>query len=305
MPRPVRENVAAIWLPTSAGIRSRLAAANLFASAAAAAAEARGAARIAISGGTTPKAMFALLADRTQPYFARIPWSKLHLFWVDERSVQPTDSESNYRMTNEAMLSKVPLPAAQVHRMEGELDPQTAASNYEALSSAFRARALKRRSSTSSSSAWATMATPPRSSHTPRPCTKSPASSSPTTSAQVNTWRITLTQPVINRALAVAFLIEGAVTKAEPSSTTCSSAPTIPKPTPRNSSGPTTATTRSSSTPQQPQSFPGQPGAPSSSLNTQAERLKAFFRWRRGLIRAANGMMEARHQPMRATFGTR
>jgi len=89
-------------------------------------------ARVAVSGGTTPKAMFALLADRNAPYFARVPWDKLHLFWVDERCVGPTDPDSNYRMTNEAMLSKVPLPAAQVHRIEGELDPQEAAARYEA-----------------------------------------------------------------------------------------------------------------------------------------------------------------------------
>ena len=72
----------------------------------AAAVEARGVARIAISGGTTPKAMFALLADRSQPYFARVPWDKLHLFWVDERCVPPDDDDSNYSMTNEAMLTQ-------------------------------------------------------------------------------------------------------------------------------------------------------------------------------------------------------
>ena len=94
-------------------------AAELFASTAAAAVAARGVARIAVSGGTTPKAMFALLADRSQPYFAQVPWEKLHLFWVDERCVPPTDAESNYRMTNEAMLAHVPLPPAQIHRMEG------------------------------------------------------------------------------------------------------------------------------------------------------------------------------------------
>ena len=52
---------------------------------------ARGVARIAISGGNTPKAMFALLADPAEPFFAQVPWDKLHLFWVDERCVPPTD----------------------------------------------------------------------------------------------------------------------------------------------------------------------------------------------------------------------
>jgi 6-phosphogluconolactonase len=186
-------------------------AAELFTSAANAAVEARGVARIAISGGSTPKAMFALLADQSRPYFARVPWTKLHLFWVDERCVGPTDAESNYRMTNEAMLSKVPLPAAQVHRMEGELDPAVAASRYEALlRTEFRLEGAE---------------TPVfdlvllgmgDDGHT--------ASLFPHTEAlhelsrlvvanhvlQKETWRVTLTWPVINRGREVAFLIEGA-----------------------------------------------------------------------------------------------
>src|SRR5580698_5963013 len=67
----------------------------------------RGRARIAISGGTTPKAAFQLLADPTQPWLARMPWDKLDLFWVDERCVPPDDAESNYRMTCEALLDHV------------------------------------------------------------------------------------------------------------------------------------------------------------------------------------------------------
>jgi 6-phosphogluconolactonase len=191
------------------------AAADLFASAAANAVNARGVARIAVSGGGTPKAMFALLADQSEPYFARVPWDKLELFWVDERCVPPTDGDSNYRMTNEAMLSKVPLPAGQVHRMEGELDPEIAASRYEAeLRTAFRLEGAE---------------TPVfdlillgmgDDGHT--------ASLFPHTAAihelgrlvvanhvpQKDTWRITLTWPVINRGREVAFLIEGAA-KAE------------------------------------------------------------------------------------------
>ena len=115
------------------------AAAEMFATVTGAAVTARGVARVAISGGSTPKAMFELLADRAQPYFAEVPWEKLQLFWVDERCVPPTHEESNYRMTNEAMLSHVPLPAAQVYRMEGELEPEVAASRYEAtIRNAFR-----------------------------------------------------------------------------------------------------------------------------------------------------------------------
>jgi 6-phosphogluconolactonase len=187
------------------------AAAELFASSAAAAVEARGVARVAISGGTTPKAMFALLADKSGPYFARVPWDKLHLFWVDERCVPPTDADSNYRMTNEAMLKKVPLPAAQVHRMEGELDPEVAAARYEAA-----IRAEFRLEGAETPVFDLVLLGMGDDGHT--------ASLFPHTAAldelgrlvvanhvaQKDTWRITLTWPVINLGREVTFLIEGA-----------------------------------------------------------------------------------------------
>ncbi|MGB0082665.1 MAG: 6-phosphogluconolactonase [Terracidiphilus sp.] len=100
---------------------------------------ARGRARVAISGGSTPKATFALLADPAQPWRARMPWSKLDLWWVDERCVPPDDPDSNYRMTREAMLDHVPLQPEQIHRMEGEREPEAAASRYESeLRNGFR-----------------------------------------------------------------------------------------------------------------------------------------------------------------------
>ncbi|MGC2615626.1 MAG: 6-phosphogluconolactonase, partial [Terracidiphilus sp.] len=93
----------------------------------------RGLARIAISGGSTPKAAFQLLADPGQPWLKRMPWDKLELYWVDERTVPLDDPESNYRMTREAMLDHVPLKPERVHRMEGELEPEVAAARYESL----------------------------------------------------------------------------------------------------------------------------------------------------------------------------
>ncbi len=94
---------------------------------------ARGRARIAISGGSTPKAAFQLLADPRQIWRHAMPWDKLDIYWVDERCVPPDDPDSNYRMTREALLNYVPLKAEQIHRMEGELDPQVAASRYESM----------------------------------------------------------------------------------------------------------------------------------------------------------------------------
>jgi 6-phosphogluconolactonase len=100
---------------------------------------ARGQARIAISGGSTPKAAFRLMGDPGQPWRARMPWDKIDLWWVDERCVPPGDPDSNYRMTREALLDHVPLAPGQNHRMEGELEPEKAAARYEAeLRSGFR-----------------------------------------------------------------------------------------------------------------------------------------------------------------------
>jgi len=101
--------------------------------------EAQGRARVAISGGSTPKATFELLADPNQPWRQRMPWEKLDLYWVDERCVPPDNIESNYRMTREALLDHVPLKPGQIHRIEGELEPEAAAVRYEeVLRSSFR-----------------------------------------------------------------------------------------------------------------------------------------------------------------------
>jgi|CZKF01.1.fsa_nt_gi 6-phosphogluconolactonase len=114
-------------------------AAQYFVEMAGEAAEAHGHARIAISGGTTPKAAFELLADPHQPWRARMPWQKLDLYWVDERCVPPDHADSNYRMTREALLDHVPLRPEQIHRIEGELDPEVAAARYESeLRNSFR-----------------------------------------------------------------------------------------------------------------------------------------------------------------------
>ncbi len=176
----------------------------------------RGRARIAISGGSTPKAAFALLADPGQPYGKTIAWDKVELFWVDERSVGPDDPDSNYRMTNEALLSKVPLSPEHIHRIEGELDAEEAAAKYESL--IRREFRLEGAEVPRFDVVWLGMGDD---GHT--------ASIFPDTEGvhelgrivyanhvpQKDTWRITLTWPVINEALDVVFLIGGA-DKAEP-----------------------------------------------------------------------------------------
>lgn len=84
----------------------------------------RGVAAIAVSGGSTPRIMFEWMAQQ------KFDWSDVHLFWVDERCVPPDNEQSNYRMTRLALLETIGLPATQVHRIQGEIDPAAAAAQY-------------------------------------------------------------------------------------------------------------------------------------------------------------------------------
>lgn len=87
---------------------------------------------VALSGGSTPKAMFRHLAS--PDFRGQIDWPKVHIFWGDERAVPPEDPESNYGMARRELLIRVPIPAANVHRMEAE-DPNLgrAAHHYETV----------------------------------------------------------------------------------------------------------------------------------------------------------------------------
>ncbi len=84
---------------------------------------------VALSGGSTPKALYGLLA--APPYVGQVPWERVHLFWGDERHVPPDDAESNYRMVQKTLLSKISIPAENVHRVRAELpDAASAARDY-------------------------------------------------------------------------------------------------------------------------------------------------------------------------------
>jgi len=87
---------------------------------------------VALSGGSTPRRLFALLADGREPFRDRIDWRAVHLFWGDERHVPPDHPESNFRMTRETLLDAVPIPAENIHRIRGEEpDAARAAALYE------------------------------------------------------------------------------------------------------------------------------------------------------------------------------
>jgi len=81
-------------------------------------------ASMAVSGGSTPKLLFAEMAK------ANFDWSRVHLFWVDERGVPPTDAQSNYKLTKEKFIDAANFPAQNVHRIQAELDPESAARLY-------------------------------------------------------------------------------------------------------------------------------------------------------------------------------
>jgi len=80
---------------------------------------------LVLSGGSTPRALHQRLATK------QVDWSTVHFFWGDERCVPPEDPDSNFRMAWETLLRSIHLPESQIHRMRGELDPEVAAQDYE------------------------------------------------------------------------------------------------------------------------------------------------------------------------------
>ncbi|HXD79763.1 MAG TPA: 6-phosphogluconolactonase [Puia sp.] len=86
---------------------------------------------IALSGGSTPKALHKLLA--ASPLKEKIDWSKLHVFWGDERAVPFSDGRNNAKMAYDTLLRFVPVPAAQIHIMRTDIPPEESAREYEKL----------------------------------------------------------------------------------------------------------------------------------------------------------------------------
>jgi len=93
-------------------------------------AQGRDAFHVALSGGSTPKTVFHILA---RDYSDALDWDKIHLYWGDERCVPPTDQQSNYRMTVEHLISKIEIPQDNINRILGENDPQGEARRYSGL----------------------------------------------------------------------------------------------------------------------------------------------------------------------------
>ena len=192
-------------LPSAAALAD--AAAGRFVAAAGDAIASRGQFIVALSGGSTPRDTYLRLG--TGALASKVMWSRVQVLWGDERCVPPDDLESNYRMARETLLDRVPVPAANVHRIHGEDDPATAAEVYETtLRALLRTPAAARidlvllglgedghtaslfpgSAAVHEQTRWVMAA-------------RAPAASM---------WRVTLTPAVINAAAEVLFLVSGA-----------------------------------------------------------------------------------------------
>lgn len=160
---------------------------------------------VCLSGGGTPKRTYEYLAQT--PFRDQIVWSKIHVFWGDERCVPASDGRSNQRMTRDAWLDHVPIPADHIHAVRGELDPKEGALDYEEVLKSYFGDAdpgfdlallgLGENGHTASlwpnnkvlqeRKRWAIEVYVP----------------------EQDLWRVTLTAPVLNKAAVVAFLVSG------------------------------------------------------------------------------------------------
>jgi 6-phosphogluconolactonase len=178
---------------------------------------ARGRFVVALPGSSTPRATYALLA--TGEFAASVDWSCVHIFWGDERCVPPDHPDSNYRMAHETLLDKIPIPAENIHRIRGEINPEEAAADYERTLRSFfirRPRGKMARDDGPIPRFDLVLLGMGEDGHT--------ASLFPGTAVlreqtrwviahyvdKLSTWRVTLTPVVINVAAHVTFVVSGA-----------------------------------------------------------------------------------------------
>lgn len=166
--------------------------------------ELKGRFSLALAGGSTPKLLYERLA--AEPYRDQIDWTKVHVYFGDERCVPPDHAESNYRMAREALLSVVPIPLDNVNRMRGELEPEAAAREYGLLLKEHFGDAgcdvvlLGMGDDGHTASLFPDTAALRETEH------RCVANFVP----KLDTWRITMTAPFINRAWQVMVLVTGA-----------------------------------------------------------------------------------------------
>jgi 6-phosphogluconolactonase len=103
----------------------------------------RGRFAVALSGGSTPRKMYSILASKE--FSSRLAWEYVHVFWGDERCVPPDHRDSNFGMFRKTLLKHVPLPPDNIHRIRGEIAPKEAAKNYERELQSFFIMHIKKR----------------------------------------------------------------------------------------------------------------------------------------------------------------
>jgi len=155
---------------------------------------------VALSGGSTPKILYQLLTE--EPFRTQVPWTRTHFYWSDERHVPPDHPDSNYRMAHEALLSRVPVPESNVHRVHSENpSAQEAADEYEKIvvphldlimlglgadghtASIFPGSEVLQETSRLVAAPWV---------------------------EKLNTYRITMTLPLLNNGASLLFMVSGA-----------------------------------------------------------------------------------------------
>ncbi len=159
---------------------------------------------LVLSGGSTPKALYELLA--TDPYREQIDWTKVRIFFGDERCVPPDHADSNYRMARISLLSEVPIPGDNVYRMRGEIDPNEAAIEYGKLLKAKFGDAGPDLVLLGMGEDGHTASLFPGTEALKETHHRCVSNFVP----KLNAWRITLTAPFINRARQVIILTAGA-----------------------------------------------------------------------------------------------
>jgi 6-phosphogluconolactonase len=165
----------------------------------------RGKFTVALAGGSTPRATYALLAS--DEFAAQVDWQHVHVFWGDERCVSPHHPDSNYRMAREALLDHVPIPADNMHRIQGELNPEQAASIYRndlkavlGIDGRFDLVMLGMGDDGHTASLFPGTAALEEREHAVVAVYVE----------KMQSWRVTLTLPVINASCHVLFLVSGA-----------------------------------------------------------------------------------------------
>jgi 6-phosphogluconolactonase len=164
---------------------------------------------VALSGGSTPKTLFQLLANPEEPFHAQVPWARTQFFWSDERHVPPDDPESNFRMAHEAMLAHVPVPESNIHRVHGENpDANAAATEYEQTILQLTKQTLPQLDlillGLGPDGHTASIFPGSEVLHETKRLVAAPWVQ------KFNTYRITMTLPLLNNAASVLFLINGA-----------------------------------------------------------------------------------------------